>query len=71
MDITRPQLLIAGIVGIAVIQIGFEDLIMFGATTGTGDFGSPAMLIGIPLALVTLLILLTVVVAILKDETLR
>lgn len=71
MDIIQPQLLVAGIVGITVLQIGFEDLIVFVATTGTGDIGSMAILIGIPFTLVTLLILLTVGVAIQKDETLR
>ena len=68
---TRRTLLVGVVVSLAIIQITFEDVLVFVAATGQATPGSPRVFIGISLVLAVVLIVLTVGVGILTDDTLR
>lgn len=67
----RTRLVVGAVVGLAIVQTAFEDLVVFTAATGQGQVGPPVVLIGVPLLLSIALILLTIGVAIRHDDTLR
>lgn len=68
---SRTRLVVVAVVGLAILQVAFEDLLVFSAVTGQGQVGPPVVLIGVPLLIATVLILLTIGVAIRHDDTLR
>lgn len=72
---TRGLKAIAGfVVLMAVIQIFFEDIMMFFATTGSGPpamMNSPYVMVGIPLAISLTLLLVLIGGALIKADTLR
>jgi len=68
----RATALVAAVVALAILQILYEDVLVFvGATGGSLGTTSPALLVAVPLAIFLALAGLLYGWAILSDDTLR